>query len=152
MSTVGTLTKLATDAAGKAAHAVTHPVATVTTAAGQAKRVAANVIGRHDTPSRTEPEPEPVDITTPDPAAAAEQAVAAEKARAAAQRPGTEESPDSAVTTPAGTTAAGPGYNPDTAESDLHQPDTEPLMDPSLTKKVRSEAETMRKASEPGSE
>lgn len=55
---------------------------------------------------------------------------------------------DIEVTTPVGTTGAGPGVNPDTTESDLQQPGTEPLMDPSTTKRVKSETETLRKASE----
>ncbi|HET7684696.1 MAG TPA: hypothetical protein VFK34_13615 [Marmoricola sp.] len=52
------------------------------------------------------------------------------------------------VTTPVGTAAAGEGYNPDTAETDLQQPDTEPLMDPSLTKAIKSESDTMRKGAD----
>ncbi|HET6560267.1 MAG TPA: hypothetical protein VFG72_00180 [Marmoricola sp.] len=42
------------------------------------------------------------------------------------------------VETPVGTTGAGVGYNPDTAEADLQQPDTPPLVDPALTKEVKS--------------
>jgi hypothetical protein len=49
---------------------------------------------------------------------------------------------DSSVETPVGTTGADPAFNPDTTESDLQQVGTEPLMDPSLTRAVRSEAET----------
>jgi len=52
------------------------------------------------------------------------------------------------ITTPVGTTAAGVASNPDTAETDLQQPGTEPLMDPSLTKKVASESATGRRASD----
>jgi hypothetical protein len=59
------------------------------------------------------------------------------------------EDEDVEVTTPVGTTGAGPGYNPDTNETDLQQPGTEPLMDPSLTKSIKSEAETLQKAAEP---
>lgn len=57
-----------------------------------------------------------------------------------------DDGPD--VTTPVGTTGAGPGSNPDTGETDLQQPDTAPLMDPSLTKAAKAEAEMMRKAAE----
>jgi hypothetical protein len=46
------------------------------------------------------------------------------------------------VTTPVGTTGAGRAYNPDTTDTDLQQPDTEPLMDPATTKAVAAEAET----------
>lgn len=55
---------------------------------------------------------------------------------------------DADVITPAGTTGVAPGENPDTGTTDLQQPGTEPLMDPSTTKAVRSEAETLRKAAE----
>jgi hypothetical protein len=53
------------------------------------------------------------------------------------------------VETPVGTTGADVGYNPDTAEADLQQPETEPLMDPSLTKSIKSESETLSRASDP---
>ncbi len=53
------------------------------------------------------------------------------------------------VETPVGTTAADVGYNPDTGETDLQQPDTEPLLDPGTAKAIRSEAETMRRAADP---
>src|ERR1044072_6057021 len=51
--------------------------------------------------------------------------------------------PSEDVTTPVGTTGAGPAYNPDTTESDLQQPGTEPLMDPATTKAVASESEML---------
>jgi hypothetical protein len=53
------------------------------------------------------------------------------------------------VTTPVGTTAADAATNPDTTETDLQQPGTEPLMDPATTKAVASEAETLQKAADP---
>ena len=52
------------------------------------------------------------------------------------------------VITPVGTTGAGVGYNPSTAESDLQQPGTEPLMDPSTVKAIKSETDILRKAAE----
>jgi hypothetical protein len=52
------------------------------------------------------------------------------------------------VENPVGTTGADVGSNPDTAEADLQQPDTEPLLDPSLTKQVKSEAQTLGKAAD----
>lgn len=55
----------------------------------------------------------------------------------------------SEVTTPVGTTGADVGFNPDTAETDLQQPGTEPLLDPSTTKQVAKEAETLAKAADP---
>jgi len=57
-------------------------------------------------------------------------------------------SPGDEVTTPVGTTGAGPAYNPDTGETDLQQPGTEPLMEPSTTKAVASEAETLRRGAD----
>jgi hypothetical protein len=57
-------------------------------------------------------------------------------------------SPTDDVTTPVGTTGAGAAYNPDTTETDLQQPGTEPLMDPSTTKAVASEAETLRRGAD----
>jgi hypothetical protein len=50
------------------------------------------------------------------------------------------------IKTPSGITAAGAGSNPDTTETDLLQPGTEPLMDPATTKAVRAEAKTLSKA------
>jgi hypothetical protein len=55
----------------------------------------------------------------------------------------------SEVTTPSGIPAAAEGTNPDTAETDLYQPGTEPLVDPATVKAVKSETDTLRKASEP---
>ena len=50
--------------------------------------------------------------------------------------------------TPSGISAADEGYNPDTAETDLHQPGTEPLMDPATVKSIKSESEVMQKAAD----
>jgi hypothetical protein len=57
--------------------------------------------------------------------------------------------PDVDIETPVGTTGADVGTNPDTAESDLQQPGTPPLLDPSTVKAVESEQETLRKAADP---
>ncbi len=51
------------------------------------------------------------------------------------------------VTTPVGTTGAGVGSNPDTAEADLQQPQTQPLVNPALTKTVKSTQRTGKRAS-----
>ncbi|MEZ0577345.1 hypothetical protein [Nocardioides sp. MH1] len=102
MSTVGTLSKLATGVIGKTAHAVTHPVATVTSAAGQVHRVASSLTGSGAAPAaeeeRVDDRPEdarsgeaPPEIITPDPHAAAEAAVAAELARDVEPEPGLPE-------------------------------------------------------------
>ena len=42
----------------------------------------------------------------------------------------------------------GDGINPDTTETDLHQPGTEPLMDPATVKAVASESEMLRRAAD----
>ena len=53
------------------------------------------------------------------------------------------------VTTPVGTTGADVATNPATTDTDLQQPGTEPLMDPSTTKAVASEAATGARAADP---
>ena len=52
------------------------------------------------------------------------------------------------ITTPSGIPAAGEGFNPDTTDTDLHQPGTEPLMDPATVKSVTSESEVLRRAAD----
>jgi hypothetical protein len=53
------------------------------------------------------------------------------------------------VLTPSGIPAADEAHNPDTTDTDLHQPGTEPLMDPATVKAVKSEAEVMQRAADP---
>jgi hypothetical protein len=60
--------------------------------------------------------------------------------------------PDIDIETPVGTTGVGAGFNPDTAEADLQQPGTEPLLDPATAKAIRSEAAVMQKAADPQKE
>lgn len=60
-----------------------------------------------------------------------------------------EEVTEDAVRTPSGIPAADEGHNPDTAETDLHQPGTEPLMDPATVKSIKSEAEVLQRAADP---
>ena len=55
---------------------------------------------------------------------------------------------DSSVETPVGTTGADPATNPDTTESDLQQVGTEPLVDPSLTKAIKAEADIGARAAD----
>ena len=57
----------------------------------------------------------------------------------------TEDEAEDLQRTPSGIPAAGDGHNPDTTETDLHQPGTEPLMDPATVKAAASEAEMMRR-------
>jgi hypothetical protein len=60
----------------------------------------------------------------------------------------TEAEAEDVLRTPSGIPAAGDGTNPDTTETDLHQPGTEPLMDPATTKAVASESDMLRRAAE----
>jgi hypothetical protein len=53
------------------------------------------------------------------------------------------------VLTPSGIPAADEAHNPDTTDTDLHQPGTEPLMDPATVKAIKSEAEIMQRAADP---
>jgi hypothetical protein len=80
--------------------------------------------------------------------ASAEVPVQREKERPTVPTRPTPDPYDVGVTTPVGTTGAGPAYNPSTAEADLQQPGTEEIMEPSTTKRIKSEADMMRKAAE----
>jgi hypothetical protein len=60
----------------------------------------------------------------------------------------TETEAEDLLRTPSGIPAAGDGINPDTTETDLHQPGTEPLMDPATVKAVKSESEVMSRAAD----
>jgi hypothetical protein len=52
------------------------------------------------------------------------------------------------IETPVGTTGADVGFNPDTAEADLQQPQTPPVLDPATVAEVESESEILRRAAE----
>lgn len=60
----------------------------------------------------------------------------------------TEAEAEDVLRTPSGIPAAGDGTNPDTTETDLHQPGTEPLMDPATVKAVKSESDVLRRAAD----
>jgi hypothetical protein len=60
----------------------------------------------------------------------------------------TEAEAEAVLRTPSGIPAAADGTNPDTTETDLHQPGTEPLMDPATVKAVASESEMLRRAAD----
>jgi len=60
----------------------------------------------------------------------------------------TEVEAEDVLRTPSGIPAAGDGINPDTTETDLHQPGTEPLMDPATVKAVASESQVLRRAAD----
>lgn len=93
-------------------------------------------------------QPAPPEVTT-EPSAPAAKADADEVGRDAAEVRAAEERE---VTTPVGTTGADVARNPDTAETDLQQPGTEPLMDPSTTKAVKKETERAARAADPEKE
>jgi hypothetical protein len=114
--------------------------------------------------STPDPAPEP-DVTPPPPTDVATAEAPARKtakkatrkkapsARAATVAPALsvseEEALEEDLRTPSGIPAADEGHNPDTAETDLYQPGTEPLMDPATVKSVKSEAEVLQRASDP---
>jgi hypothetical protein len=52
------------------------------------------------------------------------------------------------IETPVGTTGADVGFNPDTAEADLQQPQTPEILDPGVVSAIESESEILRKAAE----
>ncbi|HET6167461.1 MAG TPA: hypothetical protein VFE07_11590 [Marmoricola sp.] len=156
-------------AAGTAAHAIRHPLAATAYAAGVVRGLAQagmRTLAGHDpadTPTgaasgpasaphvpaqRLEPAPLGESFTTEPKATsrASEHGRAGDDAEIDAWA---AEADDVDVETPVGTTGAGAGYNPDTAEADLQQPGTEPLLDPGTAKAIRSESARMQKAADP---
>ena len=175
MSTVGTITKLATGVVGKAAHAVTHPRQTVAAVTGHARGLAASVTRadrqgvvalEQSRPSRPRPPttaerptPPMLDVRSPDrhvepaepvtPAESVEPSTTEPKAAsrdAAHHGRGSEPTDDWHDEIEDGPDV---GINPATGLPNARQGDDEPLIDPSVAKSVRSEAETMQKASDP---
>lgn len=163
MSTVGTITKLASEVVGRAAHAVIHPRKTVTAVTGHARDLAATVTGGdRKTPSPTddgaaspkttfyesahrnvEPaEPvqpaESVEPSTTEPKAASRDS--AHHGRGADPTDDWHDELDDAPDI---------GINPATGLPNTVQVgDDEPLLDPSAAKTVRSESETMSRAAD----
>jgi hypothetical protein len=153
----------------KVTNAITHPVQTATTVAGQALGVAASGVrttmrlidraagqgGTTSAPAPPVPAPEaapakktPAKKATKKPAAKKAPSARAATAGPALSRADREAAGDDDLRTPSGIPAADEAYNPDTAETDLHQPGTEPLMDPATVKSVKSETEVLQKAAE----
>lgn len=166
MSTVGTITKLATEVVGKAAHAAIHPRQTVSAVTGHARDLAATVTGGgqktstdaeattaaapteappYESPQRNVEPAEPVQ-----PAESVEPSTTEPKAasRAAAhQGRGSEPSDDWHDEIEDGPDV---GINPATGlPNTLHGDNAEPGLDPSVAKAVRSEAETLSRAADP---
>lgn len=91
-------------------------------------------------------EPEEQDSIESLAAAAVEREMAQEPAGASVELDSEPEADE--LLTPSGIPAAGPGVNPDTTETDLHQRDTEPLLDPATVKAVKKESDVLRAAAE----
>lgn len=168
MSTVGSIAKLATEVVGKAAHAVTHPRRTVSAVTGHARDLAASVTradhkevvpleqsptdapdapdapdafvspDRHVEPAEPAPPAQSVEPSTTEPKAASRDA--------AHHGRGSEPSDDWHDELEDGPDV---GINPATGQPNARQGDDAPLIDPSVAKAVRSEAEMMQKASDP---
>jgi hypothetical protein len=147
----------------KITHAITHPVQTATAVADQAFGVAASgvrttmrLIDRaagQVRPTTEAPPPPRAPEHAPAKQATTRKTAAkrAPSARAATAGPALlqpETAEDDDLRTPSGIPAADEAYNPDTIETDLHQPGTEPLMDPATVKAARSEAEVKQRAAE----
>jgi hypothetical protein len=120
------MTKLITQVATKAMDAAMFAIGLVE---GAARGVVGRVRGQQEAADATVPQPR-------------------EKPRPTLHQRPTPDPYDVDVETPVGTTGAGPAYNPSTTVADLQQPGTEPIMDPSTTKKAKAEADMMRKAAE----
>ena len=177
MGTVGTITKLATGVAGKAAHAVTHPKRTVAAVTGHARGLAATVTGAGPDADRKAADPEPAPVTrskagagtdepevVPAPPRNTEPAEPVEPAQSV--EPSTTEpkasSRESAHQGRGGGSdpaddwhdeiddAPDTGINPATGlPNTLHGDEDQPGLDPSVAKAVRAESETLSKAADP---
>jgi hypothetical protein len=135
MPTVGSIVRSAQDVVGRGAHIVTHaarhPVATASQVVGKARHLAGSAInGKPDRPRVAIPPDAPTEVpeevapTMPNPPVMTEPHVDAGDDWRDEIGPDEDE------------TDAGP------------QRDTEPLMDPSLTKAVKSGSETLQRAAE----
>jgi hypothetical protein len=107
------------------------------------RRAVSAVLSGH--PGRPPEESDRLRSVTPPPTDVAAEAPAPPEEPSADQVP--VEEPD--LVTPVGTPAADVGHNPDTTDTDLQQPGTEPIMDPATTKAVASEAATLGRAADP---
>ena len=156
-------------AAGTAAHVIRHPLAATAYAAGVVRGLAGvglRALSGHgdlDSPSRAEaparpsphvptqrPEQTPLhESFATEPKATSRESTHGRSGADADIDEWAAEFDDVDVETPVGTTGAGTGYNPDTAEADLQQPGTEPLLDPGTAKAIRSESQMMQKAADP---
>jgi hypothetical protein len=152
MSAVGTITKLATEVVGKAAHAVTHPRQTVTAVTGHAKDLASTVTGgekasiptdtggphRNVEPAEPVPPAKPVEPSTTEPKAASRDGAHHGRGSEPSDdwHDEVEDAPDV-------------GVNPATGQPNQGQSDEGPLIDPSIAKAVRSESEVLGRAADP---
>ncbi|KAA1427918.1 hypothetical protein [Nocardioides antri] len=164
MSTVGTITKLATGVVGKAAHAVIHPRQTVTAVTGHARDLAASVTGGdqkapsttddaaaatevplYESPQRNVEPAEPVEpAQSVEPSTTEPKAASRESAHHGRGSDPTDDWHDELDDAP------DVGINPATGLPNTYQASEDgPLLDPSVAKAVRSESETMSRAADP---
>lgn len=147
MAVIGPVAKLAENVVGRTVHMVVHPVETVTGVVRGAAHLVAGGSSRADEDSWTPPERPAAmpDLAPPLPRQPSDPVFTEPKAPSRAAEHG------------------GPGDDsddwrdeleeaPDLAVGEHPQHDTEPLMDPSLTKKVKAEAETLERAADPRKE
>lgn len=168
MSTVGTITRLATGVVGKAAHAVIHPRQTVTAVTVHARDLAATVTGGdqrttsttdvdaeaarppkttfYESPHRNVEPAEPVQpAESVEPSTTEPKAASRESAHHGRGSDPTDDWHDELDDDP------DVGINPATGLPNSDQVgDDEPLLDSSMAKAVRSESETMSRAADPG--
>jgi hypothetical protein len=167
---VRTASTLAGQTVGVAAAGVRTTMRIIDRAAGQRGGDSASTGWSTTGPAPTQDDPET--SAAPDAATASATAAPAKKATATKARPrktaakkapsaraatvgpalseaAREAIEDDELRTPSGIPAADEGHNPDTAETDLHQPGTEPLMDPATVKSAKSHAEVMQRAADP---
>ena len=115
---------------------------TIGLARGTRRAVAGLLSGHPATPSE---DSDRLRSVTPPPTEVAADPPEAPETPVADEEPAEE--PD--IVTPVGTPAADVAHNPDTTDTDLQQPGTEPIMDPATTKSVASEAATLGRAADP---
>lgn len=169
MSTVGTLTKTAADLAhrviGTAGRVALHPVATASSVAGQARRAAGTVLGGARDVAR---DAAPESGSAPATDAPLDPVLVEPFPEAPVIEPVEPQEPSFTEPKAASREAAHSGRGADPTD-DWHDEldedddelelipgdpvaDDEPLLDPSVAKAVRKEAETMSKAADPAGE
>jgi hypothetical protein len=178
VKTLKTVTDLVTLPARAAGHAAAATLGSTVGAASVGLRATGQVVGwaaDRAAKARTRPAPvtpptampatpasAPSATVTPEPQAPAAPAAKKAPARKPARKKATskkaavmapalglsEAEVEDELRTPSGIPAAGEGLNPATDRADLHQPGTEPLMDPGTVKAAAAELRTMQRAAD----